>query len=69
MIVSVVNWPYVSSRSNTIANKKLMEATDKTTQVSRQEWLKEAAADPVKAKDFFWERAMIKCVRDSLPVV
>jgi 3-(3-hydroxy-phenyl)propionate hydroxylase len=45
-----------------------MEATDTATQDSRQQWLNETAADPVKAKEFLLERAMIKCVRDSLKV-
>ena len=55
-------------QEHTIANKKLMEATDKATQDSRQQWLNETAADPVKAKEFLLERAMINCVRDSLAV-
>lgn len=52
-------------QNHTIANKKLMEATDQETQDSRQKMLMEAAADPVKAKAFLLERAMINCVRDS----
>ena len=55
-------------QEHTIANKKLMEATDTATQDSRQKWLNETAADPVKAREFLLERAMIKCVRDSLKV-
>ena len=52
-------------QEHTIANKKLMEATDTDTQVARQKMLMETAADPVKAKAFLLERAMINCVRDS----
>jgi 3-(3-hydroxy-phenyl)propionate hydroxylase len=52
-------------QEHTIANKKLMEATDTETQDARQKMLMESAADPVKAKAFLLERAMINCVRDS----
>lgn len=52
-------------QEHTIANKKLMEATDLETQITRQKHLMETAADPVKAKEFLLERAMINCVRDS----
>ncbi|MEH6568281.1 MAG: NAD(P)/FAD-dependent oxidoreductase [Halioglobus sp.] len=52
-------------QDHTIANKKLMEATDHETQKARQKMLMETAADPVKAKAFLLERAMINCVRDS----
>lgn len=52
-------------QEHTIANKKLMEASDRETQVARQQMLMETAADPVKAKAFLLERAMINCVRDS----
>lgn len=55
-------------QDHTIANKKLMEATDEETQQSRQTMLMDSAADPVKAKAFLLERAMINCVRDSLQV-
>ena len=55
-------------QDHTIANKKLMEATDTDTQTARQKMLMESAADPVKAKAFLLERAMINCVRDSLAV-
>lgn len=55
-------------QDHTIANKKLMEATDKETQVARQKMLMASAADPQKAKAFLLERAMINCVRDSLAV-
>jgi 2-polyprenyl-6-methoxyphenol hydroxylase-like FAD-dependent oxidoreductase len=55
-------------QDHTIANKKLMEATDKETQVARQRMLMASAADPLKAKAFLLERAMINCVRDSLAV-
>jgi 3-(3-hydroxy-phenyl)propionate hydroxylase len=56
-------------QEHTIANKKLMEASDRETQVARQQMLMATAADPVKAKDFLLERAMINCVRDSEAVV
>ena len=52
-------------QEHTIANKKLMEARDRETQVARQEMLMETAADPEKARAFLLERAMINCVRDS----
>ena len=52
-------------QEHTIANKKLMEAQDAQTQLARQNMLMETAADPVKAKAFLLERAMINCVRDS----
>lgn len=52
-------------QDHTIANKKLMEATDTDTQRKRQAFLMESAADPIKAKAFLMERAMINCVRDS----
>ncbi len=52
-------------QEHTIANKKLMEATDPDVQRQRQNMLMETAADPDKAKAFLLERAMINCVRDS----
>jgi 3-(3-hydroxy-phenyl)propionate hydroxylase len=52
-------------QEHTIANKKLMEATDEQTQNARQQMLMETAADPGKAREFLLERAMINCVRDS----
>jgi len=52
-------------QEHTIANKKLMETSDREAQVARQQMLMETAADPIKAKDFLLERAMINCVRDS----
>jgi 3-(3-hydroxy-phenyl)propionate hydroxylase len=52
-------------QEHTIANKKLMEATDEETQNARQQMLMETAADPGKAREFLLERAMINCVRDS----
>jgi 3-(3-hydroxy-phenyl)propionate hydroxylase len=55
-------------QEHTVANKKLMEATDTDTQIKRQKMLMETAADPVKAKAFLLERAMINCVHDSLAV-
>jgi 2-polyprenyl-6-methoxyphenol hydroxylase-like FAD-dependent oxidoreductase len=55
-------------QDHTIANKKLMEATDSETQDSRQKMLMESAADPEKARAFLLERAMINCVKDSLAV-
>ncbi len=55
-------------QDHTIANKKLMEATDAATQTARQQMLMQAAGDPVRARRFLMERAMINCVRDSLAV-
>ncbi len=55
-------------QNHTIENKKLMESTDKDIQDKRQKMLMETAADPVKAKAFLMERAMINCVRESLQV-
>ena len=55
-------------QDHTIANKKLMEATDIDTQTARQKMLMESASDPEKARAFLLERAMINCVRDSLEV-
>ncbi|KAA1193401.1 FAD-dependent monooxygenase [Pseudohalioglobus sediminis] len=55
-------------QDHTIANKKLMEATDAATQTARQQMLMQAAGDPVRARQFLMERAMINCVRDSLAV-
>ena len=52
-------------QEHTIANKKLMEATDESTQQARQKMLMETAANPQKAREFLLERAMINCVRDS----
>ncbi|MEM1113620.1 MAG: NAD(P)/FAD-dependent oxidoreductase [Pseudomonadota bacterium] len=52
-------------QEHTIANKKLMEATDEQTQRSRQKMLMETARDPEKARAFLLERAMINCVRDA----
>jgi 3-(3-hydroxy-phenyl)propionate hydroxylase len=52
-------------QQHTIANKKLMEAIDTEAQIARQKMLMESAADPVKAKAFLLERAMINCLRDS----
>jgi 3-(3-hydroxy-phenyl)propionate hydroxylase len=56
-------------QQHTIANKQLMEATDEKIQVDRQRFLMASAADPVKAKEFLMERAMIDCVRDSEAVL
>lgn len=52
-------------QEHTIANKKLMEARDEHAQNARQKMLMASAADPVKAREFLLERAMINCVRDS----
>ena len=52
-------------QEHTIANKKLMEATDTETQNKRQKFLMATAADPDKAREFLLERAMINCVKDS----
>ncbi|WNC72199.1 NAD(P)/FAD-dependent oxidoreductase [Thalassotalea psychrophila] len=55
-------------QNHTIANKKLMESTDPEEQAKRQKMFMDTAADPVKAKEFILERAMIQCVKDSLAV-
>ena len=55
-------------QEHTINNKQLMESTDTDVQIKRQKMLMETAGDPVKAKAFIMERAMIDCVRDSLAV-
>ncbi len=52
-------------QSHTIANKKLMEATDPEVRRARQRQFMQTAADPIKAKAFLLERAMINCVRIS----
>ena len=56
-------------QEHTIANKKLMEARDINEQRLRQKMLMETSSDPVKARAFLLERAMINCVRDSEAVV
>lgn len=53
-------------QEHTIANKQLMESTDPEVQHKRQQMLMATAADPVKARAFIRERAMIDCWRDSL---
>ncbi len=55
-------------QEHTINNKKLMESTDPHIQSKRQKMLMDTAADPVRAKAFIMERAMIDCVRESLAV-
>lgn len=55
-------------QKHTIENKKLMESTDPDIQQKRQAMLMEAASDPVQAKAFLMERAMLNCLRDSLRV-
>ncbi len=55
-------------QEHTINNKKLMESTDPDIQSKRQHELMETAEDPVRAKEFILERAMINCVRESLAV-
>ena len=52
-------------QEHTINNKKVMESTDSDLQVKRQKDFMDTAADPVRAKAFLMERAMINCVRDS----
>lgn len=53
-------------QEHTIQNKKLMESNDPDVMKKRQAWLMETAADPVKARAFIRERAMIDCLEDSL---
>ena len=53
-------------QAHTINNKKLMESADPDIQKKRQDDLMATAADPVKAKAFIMERAMITSLRSSL---
>ena len=53
-------------QQHTIENKKLMESTDPEVQQKRQAWLMATAADPVKARAFMRERAMLDVLRQSL---
>jgi len=55
-------------QQHTIDNKRLMESTDPDVQAKRQRDLMKTAADPVLAKAFVMERAMINCLRESLAV-
>ena len=55
-------------QEHTIANKALMESTDPDLQRRRQRDFMEIAADPVRARAFVRERAMIDCVRESYAV-
>ena len=55
-------------QEHTISNKALMESTDTEVQQRRQRDFMEKASDPVKAKAFILERAMIDCVRESYAV-
>ena len=52
-------------QEHTIRNKALMESTDPAVQERRQRDLLARASDPVEAKAFIMERAMIDCVRES----
>ncbi|MCH9695355.1 MAG: FAD-dependent monooxygenase [Gammaproteobacteria bacterium] len=52
-------------QEHTIQNKKLMESTDPDIQKKRQKMLMRTAADPMAAREFLLERAMINCLRDS----
>lgn len=52
-------------QQHTIENKKLMESTDPDVQKNRQRMLMEAASDPVAARNFLLERAMINVYRES----
>ena len=53
-------------QEHTINNKKVMESIDPDVQTKRQQYFMETAADPVKAKHFLMERAMLNCLHDSL---
>ena len=53
-------------QEHTINNKKLMESIDPDVQAKRQKYFMETAADPIKAKRFLMERAMLDCVAESL---
>jgi 3-(3-hydroxy-phenyl)propionate hydroxylase len=52
-------------QEHTIQNKKLMESTDPDVQRKRQRMLMQTANDPVKAREFLLDRAMINCLRES----
>jgi 3-(3-hydroxy-phenyl)propionate hydroxylase len=52
-------------QEHTIQNKQLMESTDPDVQQKRQQMLMKTAADPVAAREFLLERAMINCFRES----
>lgn len=56
-------------QEHTIQNKKLMESTDPDVQKNRQKMLMDTAADPVAAKNFILERAMINCFNESQAAV
>lgn len=53
-------------QEHTIANKAVMESTDRDIQKSRQAHLMKTAADPVLAKEFMMERSMINSVRETM---
>lgn len=55
-------------QKHTIENKKLMEARDPLAQQKRQAMLMAAASDPIKARAFVKERAMIDCLNASLAI-
>jgi 3-(3-hydroxy-phenyl)propionate hydroxylase len=55
-------------QKHTIENKKLMETRDPFAQQKRQAMLMAAAGDPVKARAFVKERAMIDCLDASLAI-
>lgn len=55
-------------QKHTIENKKLMEARDPLAQQERQAVLMNAASDPIKARAFVKERAMIDCLAASLAI-
>jgi 3-(3-hydroxy-phenyl)propionate hydroxylase len=55
-------------QKHTIENKKLMETRDPLAQKKRQAMLMAAARDPVKARAFVKERAMIDCLAASLAI-
>jgi len=52
-------------QKHTIENKKLMESSDPDIQHKRQCWLMKTAADPVKARAFMRERAMLDVLQAS----
>ncbi len=56
-------------QEHTIQNKKLMESMDPDVQRKRQQMLMETAADPVKAREFLLERAMINSFKESQAAV
>lgn len=52
----------------TIENKKLMEASEKTVQLARQKKFMDIAGSPEKQKEYLLQSSMITCLRDSYAI-